>query len=312
MAKRKPPKGPKSKQSHQSARPNGPRRGRTRPPGATLEPRAGQGPDGAKSRPSAGSQTSAGSGSGAGQVWLYGYHAVRAALANPRRRFLRLVLSPEVRQRHGTEFGALNPSAAAQLQTAERTEWAEILGPDAVHQGLAALVAPLQQPDLSEVLSPIAGIESGPRPMILVLDQVTDPHNVGAILRSAAAFGARAVVSPTRHSASETGTLAKAASGALEVTPLVEVSNLARALQQMKDAGFWILGLAGEAERTLAETDPGGPVGIVLGAEGPGLRRLTRESCDLLARLPTRPPIGSLNVSNAAAVALYALTTKSV
>jgi 23S rRNA (guanosine2251-2'-O)-methyltransferase len=221
-------------------------------------------------------------------------------------------MSPEARQRHGAELGALNPAATAHLQTAERTEWAEILGPDAVHQGLAALASPLAQPDLSEILSPETGSETGLRPMILVLDQVTDPHNVGAILRSAAAFDARALVSPTRHAASETGTLAKAASGALEVTPLVEVSNLARALEQMKAAGFWILGLAGEAEKTLAEADPGGPVGIVLGAEGPGLRRLTRESCDLLARLPTRPPIDSLNVSNAAAIALYALTTKSV
>lgn len=312
MAKRKPPKGPKSKHSHRSARPDAPGRGRSRPSVTAPAPAAGQGRTPVKPRPSAGSRAGAGPGAGAGQVWIYGYHAVRAALANPRRRFHRLVMSPEARQRHGEEFVALNPAAAAQSQTAERAEWAEILSPDAVHQGMAALVAPLPQPALSEILSGDAGADSGLRPMILVLDQVTDPHNVGAILRSAAAFGARAVVSPTRHAASETGTLAKAASGALEVTPLVEVSNLARALQQMKAAGFWILGLAGEVEKTLAEADPGGPVGIVLGAEGPGLRRLTRESCDLLARLPTRAPIGSLNVSNAAAVALYALTTKSV
>ena len=126
-----------------------------------------------------------------------------------------------------------------------------------------------------------------------------------------ARLGVTEVIAPKRHAAPETGTLAKAASGALDVVPYVKVSNLARALEDIKAAGFWILGLADEAERILGEADPGGPVALVLGAEGPGLRRLTREACDLLARLPTRPPIEALNVSNAAAVALYELLAAS-
>ena len=141
-----------------------------------------------------------------------------------------------------------------------------------------------------------------------MLDQVTDPQNVGAILRSSAAFGARAVIVPRRHAPPVTGALAKAASGALEHVPLIEVGNLERALQQIKQAGFWCLGLDAAAERSIAEARLDGRLALVMGAEGWGLRRLTAERCDILVRLPTQGPIATLNVSNAAAVALYALS----
>jgi 23S rRNA (guanosine2251-2'-O)-methyltransferase len=178
-----------------------------------------------------------------------------------------------------------------------------------VHQGVAALVEPLPDFEIEDV---IAAAGDRANATIVVLDQVTDPHNVGAILRSAAAFGALAVLLTERHAAPETGVLAKAASGGLDVTPLVRVANLARAMEQLKEAGFWCVGLAGEADRTLAQANLTGKIALCLGAEGPGLRRLTREHCDLLAKLPTSGPIGHLNVSNAAAVALYELARSGV
>lgn len=261
-----------------------------------------------------------------GPFWLFGAHPIMAAAANPRRSCRRLLLSAEAATRFGPRLRAVldgRSGAGAErwpgIDTAGRDEIAHLLPPDAVHQGLAALVEPLDQPDLADILdaarartAPGAAPESAAaRPVLVVLDQVTDPHNVGAILRSAAAFGAGAVIAPKRHAAPETGTLTKAASGAFDAIPYLRVANLVRALAEIKAAGFWTLGLAGDAERTLAEADPGGPIALVVGAEGPGLRRLTREACDLLARLPTRPPIEALNVSNAAAVALYELLAKA-
>jgi 23S rRNA (guanosine2251-2'-O)-methyltransferase len=174
---------------------------------------------------------------------------------------------------------------------------------DAPHQGVVIEVEPLEDVWLDEI---VAG--AGDRAVLLVLDQVTDPHNVGAILRSAAAFGAVGIVTQDRHSPPESGALAKAASGALETTPWVRAVNLARALEEIAEAGFWRIGLTGDADTELKEALGPERVALVLGAEGPGLRPNTREHCDSLARLPITSAVESLNVSNAAAVALYAAT----
>ncbi|HEX7969008.1 MAG TPA: 23S rRNA (guanosine(2251)-2'-O)-methyltransferase RlmB, partial [Stellaceae bacterium] len=204
-------------------------------------------------------------------------------------------------------------SAAARLpagapEVLDRRGFDALLPQGAVHQGMALAAEPLPARDIDDVLDALSDL---PEPHVIVLlDQVTDPHNVGAILRSAAAFAARAVVMPEHGAPPVTGALAKAASGALEAVPLLRVTNLARALDRLKEAGVWCLGLEEGAEKTLTETDPGSRVALVLGAEGSGLRRLTRERCDLLARLPTLGAPASLNVSNAAAIALYELTRR--
>ena len=249
-------------------------------------------------------------------AWLYGGHAVLAALGNPARRCRRLLTTKEAQASFGaklTALGANRPIPAP--EETDREELSRLLPPGAVHQGLALLADPLPEIDLTDLLAAIEAGTAAPDPdgkqnsrlLVVLLDQVTDPHNVGAILRSAAAFGAAAVVAPRHHAAPQTGVLAKAASGALEHIPYIQTTNLGRALEQLKVAGLWCIGLDGSAERSLAKGDPGGPLALVLGAEGRGLRRLSREKCDLLLKLPTTGPIASLNVSNAAAVALYQL-----
>jgi len=194
------------------------------------------------------------------------------------------------------------------LEVMERHQLETLLPEGAVHQGLALQAEPLPPAFLEDMLAELP--RDAAQAVIVVLDQVSDPHNVGAILRSAAAFGARALMLPEHGSPPVTAALAKAASGALEQVPLIRVTNLSRALDQLKSAGFWCLGLEETAEKTLGDTDLSGRLALVLGAEGEGLRRLTRERCDLLARLPTQSALASLNVSNAAAIALYEIARR--
>ncbi|MEX5727075.1 23S rRNA (guanosine2251-2'-O)-methyltransferase [Rhodovulum iodosum] len=233
-------------------------------------------------------------------VWLFGLHAVRDALANPAREKLRLVVTKNA----ADKLGAAIADAGVAPEVCDPRKFAAPLEPGAVHQGAALEVRPLDWGRLEDVCAP----GGGPARVVL-LDRVTDPHNVGAILRSAEVFGARAVIAPHRHAAPETGALAKTASGALERQPYLRVPNLARAMAALRQMGYLLLGLDGAAETSLDAGVAGaaaGPVGLVLGAEGPGLRQLTRESCDLLVKIPAAGGFGSLNVSNAAAVALYA------
>lgn len=231
--------------------------------------------------------------------WLYGHHAVAAALQNPARRVTRLVATPQATERLHAECPEAKP------EFAERETIESLVPEGAVHQGIALQATPLPPHALEDVAASVSG--SG---LLLVLDQVTDPQNVGAILRSAAAFGARGLIMQQRHAPPVTGALAKAASGALEHVPLVTVTNLDRGLKTLKQSDFWILGLDATAETSIAETTIDGKLVLVLGAEGAGLRRLTAERCDLLLRLPMTGPIPSLNVSAAAAVALYALSIR--
>lgn len=238
-------------------------------------------------------------------LWLYGQHAVAAALDNPKRRIRRLIATAEAAKNWAEPVEAARRTRALPgIEVVDKTDFDRHLPASAVHQGIAALCEPLPAPALEDVARWAADRENA---VVMVLDQVTDPHNVGAIVRSAAAFGALAVVVPDRHAPEETGALAKAASGALERMPLVRVTNVVRALDQLKEAGFWVAGLAGEATKTLAAHKLSGRIALVMGAEGEGLRRLTREHCDYLVKLPMTQAVESLNVSNAAAVALYEL-----
>lgn len=230
---------------------------------------------------------------------FYGRHAVLAALANPER---------TVRKIWGTReaLGALDLPPVMPITYAEAADLARLVPADAPHQGLVAEVEPLEELWLGDLLEQGAGDK---RPL-LVLDQVTDPHNVGAILRSAAAFDALGIVTQDRHAPPETGALARAAAGALELVPWVRVVNLARALDEIAEAGFWRVGLTGHAKGMLHEVMGEARIALVLGAEGEGMRPNTETHCDELARLPISARIESLNVSNAAAIALYAATTR--
>ncbi|MDX2095743.1 MAG: 23S rRNA (guanosine(2251)-2'-O)-methyltransferase RlmB [Alphaproteobacteria bacterium] len=232
-----------------------------------------------------------------GGHWVYGWHAVNAALANPERVVIRIIASPAAGERLTLPARKLPTPHIMEPRELDR-----ILGSDAVHQGIAAEVKPLEPYRIEDVLN----IEN-PRGPILILDQVSDPHNVGAIMRSAAAYDAIAVIYPKDHSAPETPAMAKAASGALDLVKRIQVTNLATAMRELKDAGWWIIGLEGESS-TLFNTVKFAPkTVIVLGAEGKGMRRLTADCCDERARLPMGAGMESLNVSNAAAIALYQL-----
>lgn len=233
----------------------------------------------------------------AGQTWIWGLHPVKAALANPKRRCRRLIVARTLTN----EFAALTGRHNMKTEIADHDTISKSLPRDAVHQGVALLVDPLPELDLTDMMER----SKAPRRLIM-LDQVTDPHNLGAILRSAAAFGACGVIVQDRHSPPITGVLAKAASGAVETVPILRVTNLSRTLEELGELGFLRLAFADEAAEPLNTIDLKRDLVLALGAEGEGLRRLTREHCDLAVRLPTQPAMPSLNVSNAAAVALYA------
>ena len=240
-----------------------------------------------------------------GPCRLYGTHAVHTALQNPARQIIKI---------WATTNGAKSIAAFPRITNVPITqqtpqELARLLPPDAVHQGIVADVAPLPETALETVM------ETGG--LIVVLDQVVDPRNVGAILRAAAAFGAAGIIVTRHHAPPAEGALAKTASGALEIVPLIEVGNLSRALTKLADAGYLVLGLDEHGDQTIDTVETGQPIACVMGAEGKGLRRLTRETCTQLVRLPTaepapgtalRPEFVTLNVATAAAISLYALT----
>ena len=273
------------KRERPGSKPRGPRR----PPPPAKPPRAPGRSSAPAQRPAA--QPARG-------LWLYGRHAVEAALANPRRSCHRLMATAEGL----ASLGAAARRPGLEIATVEREELDRRLGAGAVHQGLALSAAPLPRLDLKRACAPEAG-----RNLVLLLDQITDPHNIGAILRSAAAFEVRAVVLPERRSAELGGTVAKAASGALDLLPIVEVTNLARALDDLAALGYWRVALDGGAAAAIDEVPDAANLVLVLGAEGTGVRRLVRERCDLAARLPIAPAMESLNVSVACGIALYAL-----
>ena len=237
--------------------------------------------------------------------WIYGLHAIEAALANPRRNLHRAVLTARAAE-------ALGPKLAGRVRAepADIEAIARLLPPGAVHQGAALSCDPLPARDLDEVLaSSMAGpanqSEKKTRRIVLVLDQLSDPHNVGAILRTAAAFAVTAVVVQDRHAPPQSGALTKAASGAMEIVPYVEVVNIARALDKLGEAGFWRIALVGDGQEPIAQAAAQGDIALVVGSEGDGIRRLVREHCDTAAFIPIDKAMESLNVSNAAAIALY-------
>ena len=260
--------------------------GRHRPPPASLGPRGDR-------------------------LWLHGVHPVLAALANPDREAKRLLITAELAERLGPRLEAALAGREGRLkpEIVDRRALDDLLR-GAVHQGVALEADPLPEVFLEDL---VIRAEGRPESLLVVLDQVTDPHNVGAILRSAAAFGADGVVTTERHAPGETAALAKAAAGALDLVPLARVGNLARALADLKEAGYRCIGLEGDAERGIDEVPVPERRALVLGAEGSGMRRLTRDSCDDLVRIPMAAraygggALESLNVSNAAAVALFAL-----
>lgn len=232
-----------------------------------------------------------------GPFYLYGLHTVRAALDNPQRRRYALKATPNGLNRL-RESGAL---PEIKIEEATPKDLDAILGRDAVHQGVALSVDPVTRASLAEC---------DRLDLVVVLDQVTDPHNVGAILRTACAFGADAVVTTTRYAPRETGTLAKSASGALDLVPLVTVRNLGDSIEELKTRGLTCVGFDSEADEPVSPRIGVGKLALVLGAEGKGLRQRTRELCDRVVRLDMPGPIKSLNVSNAAAIALFAATSE--
>jgi len=237
-------------------------------------------------------------------AWMFGQHAVLAALANPVRPCRRLLVTADSKSSveevlySASEQGATRPAP----EVVDRATITLQLPEGAIHQGMALQVGPLETLHIEDL---IKNSDDGDSGLVVAIDQGTDPRNVGAILRSAAAFGVDAVIVPDRHAPEVTGVMAKAASGALETVPMIRVTNLSRALEQLKEAGFWTVGLDGNSETSMEKLEWPARAVLVLGSEGKGLRRLTRENCDYLVRIPMTPAMESLNLSNAAAIALY-------
>lgn len=256
-------------------------------------------PSSAKRRPASPSSTQ----TPPNTLWLYGVHAVTAALHNINRRKHRLICTPKTAE--SLEIPTEHENSVPVLEKLDRVDIDSICGEDAVHQGIALLVSPLEGQFVEDL---IERTKDAITSTVIVLDQATDPRNIGAVMRSARAFGADAIIIQDRNSPPETGTMAKAASGALETIPLIRVTNLARAMWTLKDSGYWVSGLDGYSETSIDNANISEKSVIVLGAEGTGLRRLTRETCDQTVKIPIDPDAESLNLSNAAAIALYALT----
>ncbi len=229
---------------------------------------------------------------------LYGRHAVLSALKNPRRKIAKILCTKE----NAEEIRRASPNAA--LQIVERKEIDKLLPPEAVHQGFALFCSELPPVALEDV---IAMAEKQDNCHVLILDQVTDPQNIGAIIRSAVAFNTLALIVQDKNSPAETGSMAKASAGMIEFLPICRVTNLSRALEQLKDAGFWTIGMDGYAQTTVDKLKKGGKNAIIMGSEGKGMRRLVEENCDITVKLPMNEKVESLNVSTAAAIMLYEL-----
>lgn len=232
--------------------------------------------------------------SNASSYWLFGNHCVQEAINNPKRTVHRVISTRPI---------GFENAPSLKVETKDR-QTLDNMFPDQVHQGIAALVDPLPETFLEDL---IQEADQNGNAFVIVLDQVTDPHNIGAILRSVTAFGAQAIILTEKHSPNETGIIAKSACGAMELTPIVRVVNLARAIRELKENGFWCIGFGERAKQNLSTVPKDGKLALILGNEGTGLRRLTMEECDYVVKIPTVPHFPSLNVSNAAAIALYEL-----
>lgn len=226
--------------------------------------------------------------------YIYGIHPVSFAVKNNYRKIQKILFTKDAAAQK------LDLPKNIRLEPVEKTQLQKLVGHDAVHQGIAALIHPLEPLSLEEL-----GRNPSPNQLVMILDQVTDPHNIGAILRTCAVFDVKALILTDRHAPQESGTLAKAACGALELVPMIRIPNLAQALIQLKDMGFWTVGLAETGDQTLTSINWKGKMAIIMGAEGDGMRQLTKKHCDFLVHLETSPTFSTLNVSNAAAITLY-------
>lgn len=235
------------------------------------------------------------------EVIIYGKHAVMAALSNPKRKIVKIVCTRE----NAEEIKSLVGNR--KLTIAERRELEKMLPQDAVSQGVAVWAETLKNVDINDVCEKTADKKDC---RVLILDQVTDPQNIGAIIRSCAAFGAEAVVVQDKNSPQESGAMLKAAAGTFENMPVCRVTNISRAVEKLKDSGFWVVGMDGYAKDEISSIDKKGKIAVIMGSEGKGMRRLVEESCDVLLRLPISPDVESLNVSTAAAIVLYELSKK--